>query len=71
MNKAKVVMALYTFAAVISMMGIGVSLSLAWLPGDKYVTTGYIGVIACIFAVCFIFMTAFKQKRRFKEQGLL
>lgn len=71
MNKAKLVMAIYTLAAVLSMLGIGVSLSLLWLPGDNYVLEGWIGVIACIFAVCFIFMSAFKQKRRFKEQGLL
>lgn len=71
MNKAKVVMFIYALAAILSMVGIGFSVSLIGVTGTKYDKAGIIGIVACVLAMCFIFMSAFKTKRKFKEQGLL
>ncbi|WP_042471558.1 DUF5325 family protein [Bacillus ndiopicus] len=71
MNKAKLVMFIYALAAILSMVGIGFSVSLIGVTGTEYDKAGIIGVIACVLVMCFIFMMAFKTKRKFKEQGLL
>jgi hypothetical protein len=71
-NKAKVVMFIYALAALLSMIGIGFSVSLVFMAGtDKYDTAGIVGILACIIAVCLIFMTGMKQKKKFIEAGLL
>lgn len=61
MNKAKIVMFLMAVAAILSMVGIGISIS----------QRNIIAMIACIIVMCFIFMTGFKLKRKFREAGLL
>lgn len=71
MNKAKLVMAIYAFAAIIAMMGIGFSVALIGMPGKAYNLSGVFGIFASIIAVCVIFMMGFKMKRKFREQGLL
>ncbi|MEO4053666.1 DUF5325 family protein [Solibacillus sp. CAU 1738] len=71
MNKAKIVMFIYALAAILSMVGIGFSVALVGIIGTEYDTVGYIGIIVSIIAMCFIFMTAFKTKRKFREQGIL
>lgn len=72
MNKAKLVMFIYSLAALLSMIGIGFSVSLVFMAGtDEYDTIGLIGILACIVAVCVIFMMGMKQKKRFIEAGLL
>ena len=71
MNKAKIVMFIYALAAILSMFGIGFSIALVGVTGTEYDTTGIIGIIVSIIAMCFIFMTAFKTKRKFRDQGLL
>lgn len=71
MNKAKLVMFIYALAAIVSMIGIGVSVAVMGVIGDKYNTTGLIGVIVCIVAMCYIFMMGFKTKKKFQDQGLL
>lgn len=71
MNKAKLVMFIYALAAIISMLGIGVSVAIIGVVGEKYNTTGIIGIIVCIVAMCYIFMMGFKTKKKFQEQGLL
>ena len=72
MKLAKFVMFLYTLAAVGSMMGIGVSVSLIFLAGtDAYVTSGIIGIFACLVAMCFAFILGFKQKKKFQRAVLL
>lgn len=61
MNRAKIVMGIYALAAVLAMCSIGYSVALgSWL-----------GILAGIVATCVVFMTAFKMKRKFREQGLL
>ncbi len=64
-------MFIYALAAILSMVGIGFSVSLIGVTGTEYDKAGIIGVIACVIAVCAIFIMAFKTKRKFKEQGLL
>ncbi len=72
MNKAKLVMFIYSLAALISMIGIGFSVSLVFMAGtDEYDTIGIAGIVACIIAVCVIFMMGMKQKKKFIEAGLL
>mgnify|MGYP003500148982 FL=1 len=72
MNKAKLVMFIYSLAALLSMIGIGLSASLVFMAGtDKYDTTGYLGALACVIAMCIIFMLGMKQKKKFVEAGLL
>ena len=71
MNKARLVMFIYALAAIISMIGIGVSVAIMGVIGEKYNTIGLIGVIVCIIALCLVFMMGFKTKKKFKEQGLL
>ena len=71
MNKAKLVMFIYASAALISMIGIGVSVAVMGVIGEKYNTVGLIGVIVCIIVLCFIFMMGFKTKKAFQKQGLL
>ena len=71
MNKAKVVMFIYSLAAIISMIGIGFSVAVMGVVGEKYNTVGLIGVIVCIIALCTIFMMGFKTKKKFINQGLL
>ena len=71
MNKAKLVMFIYALAAIISMMGIGVSVAVMGVVGEKYNTVGLIGVIVCIIVLCFTFIMGFKMKKKFQEQGLL
>lgn len=72
MNKAKIVMFFYALAALFSMMGIGFSVSLVFMAGtNEYDTIGMIGILACIIAVCLIFMVGMKQKKKFIEAGLL
>ena len=72
MNMAKIVMAIYSLAAILSMMGIGVSASFVFMAGtDQYDTAGFIGGFACLVVMCIIFIMGFKQKRKFKEAGLL
>lgn len=71
MNKAKVVMFIYALAALFSMIGMGISIALIGMIGDKYNTIGIISLVVCIIAMCFIFMQAFKTKKKFREQGLL
>lgn len=72
MNLAKFVMFLYTLAAVGSMMGIGLSVSLVFMAGtDKYDTMGILGILACIVAMCASFALGFIQKKKFKNAGLL
>ena len=71
MNKAKFVMFIYALAAMLSMMGIGVAFSLIFMTGDKYETIGWISAVVAVFVMCAIFGMAFKQKRKFRDQGLL
>ena len=72
MNKAKLVMFIYSLAALLSMIGIGFSVSLVFMAGtDEYDTMGYIGALACFIAVCVIFMLGMKQKKKFIKAGLL
>ncbi len=71
MNKAKLVMFIYALAAIISMMGIGVSVAVMGVVGEKYNTVGLIGIIVCIIVLCVIFMMGFKTKKMFQKQGLL
>lgn len=71
MNKAKFVMFIYALAAILSMIGIGFAFSLVFMTGDKYETTGWISVVVGLIAMCAIFGMAFKQKRKFRDQGLL
>lgn len=72
MNKAKLVMLLYTIAAMTSMLGIGFSFSLIWMAGtDKYDVTGYIGIVACTIAMIAVFGFGMVQKKKFREAGLL
>lgn len=72
MNLPKFVMFLYTLATVGSMMGIGLSCAFIFMAGtDKYDTAGVIGIFACIIAMCFAFILGFKQKKKFKNAGLL
>lgn len=71
MNKAKLVMAIYALAAILSMVGIGLSISLLGLPGDKYDTSGFIGILIGIIAMCVVFMMGFKMKRKLRDKGLL
>ncbi|MEK4228589.1 DUF5325 family protein [Solibacillus sp. FSL H8-0538] len=71
MNKAKVVMFIYTLAAILSMMGIGFSVALIGMIGTDFDMLGFIGIVACIIAMCCIFIMGFKTKRKFREQGLL
>ena len=61
MNRAKLVMGIYALAAVLAMCAIGYSVALGSL----------FGIVAGIVATCVVFMTAFKMKRKFREQGLL
>lgn len=61
MNRGKIVMAIYALAAVLAMCSIGYSIA----------ASNIWGVIAGIVATCVIFMTAFKMKRKLREQGLL
>ena len=71
MNKAKLVMFIYALGAIVSMIGMGVSVAVMGVIGEKYNTAGLIGLIVCIIAMCYIFMTGFKMKKKFREQGLL
>ena len=71
MNKAKLVMFIYALAAIISMLGIGVSVAIMGVIGKKYNTIGLIGVIVCIIVLCLVFMMGFKTKKKFQKQGLL
>lgn len=72
MNKAKLVMFIYSLAALFSMLGIGFSASLVFMAGtDKYDTLGYLGALACVIAMCIIFMQGMKQKKKFVQAGLL
>ena len=72
MNKAKLVMFIYSLAALLSMIGIGLSASLVFMAGtDKYDTMGYLGALACLIAMCIIFMLGMKQKKKFVQAGLL
>ncbi|MGM9949205.1 MAG: DUF5325 family protein [Lysinibacillus sp.] len=72
MNKARLVMFIYSLAALFSMIGIGFFASFVFMAGtDKYDTAGIIGILACIVAVCVIFMMGMKQKKKFIEAGLL
>ncbi len=72
MNKAKFVMFIYSLAAILSMVGIGVAVSFIFMAGtDQYDTAGIIGVFACLFAMCLIFVMGFKQKKKFVQAGLL
>ncbi len=71
MNKAKLVMFIYALAALISMIGIGVSVAVMGVVGEKYNTIGLIGIIVCIIVLCYIFMMGFKTKKKFQNEGLL
>lgn len=71
MKKAKLVMLIYAIAAIVSMMGMGVSVAVMGVIGEKYNTAGLIGLIVCLIAMCYIFMAGFKMKKKFREQGLL
>ncbi|AWE06537.1 hypothetical protein DCE79_03680 [Lysinibacillus sp. 2017] len=71
MNKAKVVMFFFALAAILSMLSMGISVSLIFMTGDKYETTGFISTIVGFVVMCAIFDFAFKTKRKFREQGLL
>ncbi|WP_431029348.1 DUF5325 family protein [Lysinibacillus sp. LZ02] len=72
MNKAKFVMFIYALAAMLSMIGIGFSVSLVFMAGtDAYDTAGMIGIIACIIATCVVFIMGMKQKKKFVQAGLL
>ncbi|GLC87599.1 YlaF family protein [Lysinibacillus piscis] len=61
MNRAKFVMAIYALAAILAMCSIGYSVAAG----------SVLGIIAGIIAVCVVFMTAFKMKKKFRDQGLL
>jgi len=61
MNRAKFVMAIYALSAVLAMCSIGYSVA----------AESVFGILAGILATCVIFMTAFKMKRKLREQGLL
>ena len=71
MNKAKLVMFIYAFSAMASMIGIGISIAVIGVTGEKYNTIGIIGVIACIISLCAVFAKGMIQKKKFQEQGLL
>ena len=64
-------MFIYALAALTSMIGIGVSVAVMGVVGEKYNTVGLIGVIVCIIVLCIIFMMGFKTKKAFQKQGLL
>ena len=61
MNRAKFVMAIYALSAVLAMCSIGYSVA----------AESVFGILAGILATYVIFMTAFKMKRKLREQGLL
>ncbi|MGE7917095.1 DUF5325 family protein [Lysinibacillus xylanilyticus] len=61
MNRGKFVMGIFALAAVLAMCSIGYSVA----------ASSVFGIIAGIVATCVIFMTAFKLKRKLREQGLL
>ncbi len=47
------------------MIGIGLSASLVFMAGtDKYDTTGYLGALACVIAMCIIFMLGYETKEK-------
>ena len=71
LKKAKFVMFIYALAAIISMMGIGVSVAIVGATGDKYNLVGILGIIFFIIAVCVVFMMGFIQKKKYQKQGLL
>ena len=72
MNKAKFVMVIYSLAALLSMVGIGLSASLVFMAGtDEYDLMGYLGALACFIAMCIIFILGMKQKKKFIQAGLL
>ena len=72
MNKAKLVMFIYSLAALFSMIGIGFSASLVFLAGtDEYDMMGYLGALACFIAMSLIFILGMKQKKKFIKAGLL
>ena len=72
MNKAKIVMFIYSLAALLSMIGIGFSASLVFLAGtDEYDLMGYLGALACFIAMCMIFILGMKQNKKFVKAGLL
>ncbi|MEG0385271.1 DUF5325 family protein [Solibacillus cecembensis] len=71
MNKAKAVMFIYALSAIFSMVAIGFSVSLVFMTGTDFDTTGIIGIIVGIIAMCAIFGLGFTTKRKFREQGLL
>lgn len=71
LKKAKFVMFIYALAAIISMMGIGVSVAIVGATGDKYNLVGILGIIFFIIAVCVVFMMGFITKKKYQKQGLL
>lgn len=71
MKNAKFVMFLYALSAIISMIGIGVSVCIVGVIGKDYNVIGWIGIIVFIIAMCVIFMQAFKTKKKFHQKGLL
>lgn len=71
LKKAKFVMFIYALAAIISMMGIGVSVAIVGATGDKYNLVGILGIIFFIIAVCVVFMMGFIKKKKYQKQGLL
>ncbi|ATP39210.1 hypothetical protein CSE16_03715 [Solibacillus sp. R5-41] len=71
MNKAKAVMFIYALSAILSMVGIGFSVALVFMTGTNFETTGIIGIIVGLIAMCAIFGLGFVTKRKFREQGLL
>ncbi len=71
LNKAKLVMFIYALAAIMSMLGIGISVAVVGATGDKYNLVGILGIILCTIAMCVIFMMGFITKKKFQKQGLL
>lgn len=71
MNKAKVVMFFYALGAILSMICIGLFVSVVGATGTQYNTVGFIGIFLSIVALCVVFMQGMKQKKKFIAAGLL
>ncbi|MBS7344699.1 MAG: DUF5325 family protein [Caryophanon sp.] len=71
MNKAKLVMLCYAIGAMLSMICIGLFISVVGATGTQYNTVGFIGIFLSIVALCVVFMQGMKQKKKYVAAGLL
>lgn len=61
MNKAKIVMFIFSLAALLSMISIGYAIA----------TESVVTIIASIVALCAVMGLGFRMKKKFREKGLL